>query len=82
MCADLHVSKDPYRLDPRIRNVDNITLGAWLDQPEVAATARVKMAVMTDIHAMFGVELDEMPLSSLMYTAATCGESSKMPCPG
>lgn len=79
LTSDHIASKGGHALDERVNAHDHLTMSAWLDLPEVAATPAVKNAMMTEIHSLFGLELDEMPLSGVIQAAATTGESHEMP---
>lgn len=79
LCSDLPTSHADAAKDSRIRQHDNITLSAWLDRPEVGARPHIKVALMSGMHALLGVEMEEVPLSYLMHYAATAGKC-RLPC--
>lgn len=79
LSSELPTSHDAASKDARIKKYDDITISAWLDQPDVAARPHVKAALKAGVHALWGVEPDELPMSFLMHDAATAGEADTQP---
>ena len=75
LVSDIPTSHKDASKDETIMKYDGVTVGSWLDTPEVGARPRIKAALKAGIHALLGVEMDELPVSYLLHYAATAGES-------